>query len=119
MSPGILALSLRAAESLPSAEEMKKLTWLFGCPLLPGDVAQESWLRSDSSDLLLEVGPRQVSQPRAIHSMFSGIPPLQAHCPPLLLPFLSFLPSRSLADLYFLRSVLLPARNATPRPESH
>ncbi|XP_042772136.1 phosphoribosylformylglycinamidine synthase [Panthera leo] len=46
------------ADSLPSAEEMKKLTWLFGCPLLPGDVAQESWLRSDSSDLLLEVGPR-------------------------------------------------------------
>ncbi|KAF0872648.1 PUR4 synthase, partial [Crocuta crocuta] len=48
------------AESLPSAEERKKLMWLFGCPMSPGDVAQESWLRSDSSDLLLEVGPRQV-----------------------------------------------------------
>uniref|UniRef100_A0A673VIM2 Phosphoribosylformylglycinamidine synthase n=1 Tax=Suricata suricatta TaxID=37032 RepID=A0A673VIM2_SURSU len=46
------------AESLPSAEEMKKLMWLFGCPLSPGDVAQESWLCCDSSDLLLEVGPR-------------------------------------------------------------
>ncbi|XP_006738274.1 phosphoribosylformylglycinamidine synthase isoform X2 [Leptonychotes weddellii] len=46
------------AKSLPSAEEMKKLTWLFGCPLLLGDVAQESWLHSDSNDLLLEVGPR-------------------------------------------------------------
>ncbi|KAF3813549.1 hypothetical protein GH733_018702 [Mirounga leonina] len=48
------------AKSLPSAEEMKKLTWLFGCPLLLGDVAQESWLHSDSNDLLLEVGPRRV-----------------------------------------------------------
>uniref|UniRef100_A0A8C5VL26 Phosphoribosylformylglycinamidine synthase n=1 Tax=Microcebus murinus TaxID=30608 RepID=A0A8C5VL26_MICMU len=46
------------AEVLPSAEEMKKLMWLFGCPLLPGDVAQESWLLLGSSDLLLEVGPR-------------------------------------------------------------
>uniref|UniRef100_A0A8C8ZZ78 Phosphoribosylformylglycinamidine synthase n=1 Tax=Prolemur simus TaxID=1328070 RepID=A0A8C8ZZ78_PROSS len=46
------------AEVLPSAEEMKKLMWLFGCPLLPGDVAQESWLLLSSSDLLLEVGPR-------------------------------------------------------------
>ncbi|XP_058415735.1 phosphoribosylformylglycinamidine synthase isoform X1 [Diceros bicornis minor] len=46
------------AESLPSAEEMKKLTWLFGCPLLLDDVAQESWLLPGSSDLLLEVGPR-------------------------------------------------------------
>ncbi|XP_032287707.1 phosphoribosylformylglycinamidine synthase [Phoca vitulina] len=46
------------AKSLPSAEEMKKLTWLFGCPLLLGDVAQESWLHPDSNDLLLEVGPR-------------------------------------------------------------
>uniref|UniRef100_A0A2K6DH00 Phosphoribosylformylglycinamidine synthase n=1 Tax=Macaca nemestrina TaxID=9545 RepID=A0A2K6DH00_MACNE len=46
------------AEALPSAEEMKKLMWLFGCPLLLDDVAQESWLLSGSSDLLLEVGPR-------------------------------------------------------------
>ncbi|XP_004398519.1 PREDICTED: phosphoribosylformylglycinamidine synthase [Odobenus rosmarus divergens] len=46
------------AKSLPSAEEMKKLTWLFGCPLLLGDVAQESWLHPDSNDLLVEVGPR-------------------------------------------------------------
>nr|KAF6458097.1 phosphoribosylformylglycinamidine synthase [Rousettus aegyptiacus] len=46
------------AESLPSTEEMKKLMWLFGCPLLLDDVAQESWLISGSSDLLLEVGPR-------------------------------------------------------------
>uniref|UniRef100_A0A8C4MQH7 Phosphoribosylformylglycinamidine synthase n=1 Tax=Equus asinus TaxID=9793 RepID=A0A8C4MQH7_EQUAS len=46
------------AESLPSAEEMKKLMWLFGCPLLLDDVAQESWLLPGSSDLLLEVGPR-------------------------------------------------------------
>nr|XP_055162507.1 phosphoribosylformylglycinamidine synthase isoform X1 [Nyctereutes procyonoides] len=46
------------AKSLPNAEEMKKLMWLFGCPLLLGDVAQESWLHPDSSDLLLEVGPR-------------------------------------------------------------
>lgn len=49
---------LPAAKSRPSAEEMKKLMWLFGCPLLPGDVAQESWLHRDSNDLLLEVGPR-------------------------------------------------------------
>ncbi|XP_022380344.1 phosphoribosylformylglycinamidine synthase [Enhydra lutris kenyoni] len=46
------------AKFRPSAEEMKKLTWLFGCPLLPGDVALESWLHPDSNDLLLEVGPR-------------------------------------------------------------
>uniref|UniRef100_A0A452USP7 Phosphoribosylformylglycinamidine synthase n=1 Tax=Ursus maritimus TaxID=29073 RepID=A0A452USP7_URSMA len=46
------------AKSLPSAEEVKKLTWLFGCPLLLGDVAQKSWLHPDSNDLLLEVGPR-------------------------------------------------------------
>uniref|UniRef100_A0A5G2QS81 Phosphoribosylformylglycinamidine synthase N-terminal domain-containing protein n=2 Tax=Sus scrofa TaxID=9823 RepID=A0A5G2QS81_PIG len=46
------------AESFPSAEEMKKLTWLFGCPLLLDDVAQESWLLPGSNDLLLEVGPR-------------------------------------------------------------
>ncbi|XP_062965913.1 phosphoribosylformylglycinamidine synthase [Cynocephalus volans] len=46
------------AEALPSAEEMKKLMWLFGCPLLLDDVAQESWLFPGSSDLLLEVGPR-------------------------------------------------------------
>ncbi|XP_008579932.1 PREDICTED: phosphoribosylformylglycinamidine synthase [Galeopterus variegatus] len=46
------------AEALPSAEEMKKLMWLFGCPLLLDDVAQESWLLPGSSDLLLEVGPR-------------------------------------------------------------
>ncbi|KAB0401761.1 hypothetical protein E2I00_019974, partial [Balaenoptera physalus] len=47
------------AESSPSAEEMKKLTWLFGCPLLLDDVAPESWLLPGSTDLLLEVGPRQ------------------------------------------------------------
>lgn len=52
---------LPAAESPPSAEEMKKLMWLFGCPLSLDDVAQESWLLPGSSDLLLEVGPRQVS----------------------------------------------------------
>ncbi|KAL2765805.1 phosphoribosylformylglycinamidine synthase [Daubentonia madagascariensis] len=46
------------AEVPPSAEEMKKLMWLFGCPLLLGDVAQESWLLLGSGDLLLEVGPR-------------------------------------------------------------
>lgn len=53
--------SLPAAESFPSAEEMKKLTWLFGCPLLLDDVAQESWLLPGSNDLLLEVGPRHVA----------------------------------------------------------
>ncbi|XP_040857208.1 phosphoribosylformylglycinamidine synthase [Ochotona curzoniae] len=46
------------AKVLPSAEEMRKLMWLFGCPLLLGDVAQESWLHAGPSDLLLEVGPR-------------------------------------------------------------
>ncbi|KAM5273538.1 phosphoribosylformylglycinamidine synthase [Ctenodactylus gundi] len=46
------------AEALPSAEEMKKLKWLFGCPLLLDDVAQASWLLPGFSDLLLEVGPR-------------------------------------------------------------
>uniref|UniRef100_A0A8C5LIX6 Phosphoribosylformylglycinamidine synthase n=1 Tax=Jaculus jaculus TaxID=51337 RepID=A0A8C5LIX6_JACJA len=46
------------AETLPSAEDMKKLMWLFGCPLVQGDVAQKSWLLPGSSDLLLEVGPR-------------------------------------------------------------
>ncbi|XP_007126682.1 phosphoribosylformylglycinamidine synthase isoform X1 [Physeter macrocephalus] len=46
------------AESSPSAEQMRKLTWLFGCPLLLDDVAQESWLLPGSTDLLLEVGPR-------------------------------------------------------------
>lgn len=35
--------------------------WLFGCPLLRDDVAQESWLVPGSNDLLLEVGPRYVS----------------------------------------------------------
>lgn len=47
-----------SAKSLPSTEEMKKLKWLFGCPLLLDDVAQESWLLPSSTDLLLEVGPR-------------------------------------------------------------
>uniref|UniRef100_A0A8I5YKP9 Phosphoribosylformylglycinamidine synthase n=1 Tax=Pongo abelii TaxID=9601 RepID=A0A8I5YKP9_PONAB len=47
------------AEALPSAEETKKLMWLFGCPLLLGDVARESWLLRGSNDLLLEVGPRK------------------------------------------------------------
>lgn len=37
---------------------MKKLLWLFGCPLLQDDVARESWLVPGSNDLLLEVGPR-------------------------------------------------------------
>ncbi|XP_004684670.2 PREDICTED: phosphoribosylformylglycinamidine synthase isoform X1 [Condylura cristata] len=46
------------AKSLPNAKEMKKLTWLFGCPLFLDDVAQKSWLLPGSSDLLLEVGPR-------------------------------------------------------------
>ncbi|KFO18866.1 phosphoribosylformylglycinamidine synthase [Fukomys damarensis] len=46
------------AEALPSAQEMKKLKWLFGCPLFLDDVTQESWLRPGSNDLLLEVGPR-------------------------------------------------------------
>ncbi|XP_021033904.1 phosphoribosylformylglycinamidine synthase isoform X2 [Mus caroli] len=47
-----------AAETLPWAEEMKKLMWLFGCPLVRDDVAQEPWLVPSSNDLLLEVGPR-------------------------------------------------------------
>lgn len=47
-----------AAETLPGAEEMRKLKWLFGCPLLQDDVAQESWLVPGCNDLLLEVGPR-------------------------------------------------------------
>ncbi|CAH6786138.1 phosphoribosylformylglycinamidine synthase isoform X1 [Phodopus roborovskii] len=46
------------AETLPGADEMKKLKWLFGCPLLLDDVAQESWLVPGCNDLLLEVGPR-------------------------------------------------------------
>ncbi|EHB04518.1 Phosphoribosylformylglycinamidine synthase [Heterocephalus glaber] len=46
------------AEAVPSTLEMKKLKWLFGCPLFLDDVAQESWLRPGSNDLLLEVGPR-------------------------------------------------------------
>uniref|UniRef100_G1RFX3 phosphoribosylformylglycinamidine synthase n=1 Tax=Nomascus leucogenys TaxID=61853 RepID=G1RFX3_NOMLE len=46
------------AEALPSAEETKKLMWLFACPLLLDDVARESWLLPGSHDLLLEVGPR-------------------------------------------------------------
>ncbi|KAG3269934.1 phosphoribosylformylglycinamidine synthase, transcript variant X1 [Ictidomys tridecemlineatus] len=46
------------AEAFPNAEEIKKLKWLFGCPLLLDDVAQKSWLLPDSNDLLLEVGPR-------------------------------------------------------------
>lgn len=45
---------------------MKKLMWLFGCPLFLDDVAQESWLLPGSSDLLLEVGPRQVSPLRQL-----------------------------------------------------
>ncbi|XP_057632352.1 phosphoribosylformylglycinamidine synthase isoform X2 [Chionomys nivalis] len=49
-----------AAETLPGAEEMKKLKWLFGCPLLLDDVAQESWLVPGSNDLLLEVGPSSI-----------------------------------------------------------
>uniref|UniRef100_A0A8D2CSN4 Phosphoribosylformylglycinamidine synthase n=1 Tax=Sciurus vulgaris TaxID=55149 RepID=A0A8D2CSN4_SCIVU len=46
------------AQALPSIEEMKKLKWLFGCPLLLDDVAHNSWLLPGSNDLLLEVGPR-------------------------------------------------------------
>ncbi|XP_006863468.1 PREDICTED: phosphoribosylformylglycinamidine synthase [Chrysochloris asiatica] len=46
------------AESLPSTEEMKKLKWLFGCPLLLDDVAHESWFLPCPNDLVLEVGPR-------------------------------------------------------------
>ena len=62
---------------------MKKLTWLFGCPLLLDDVAPESWLVPGSTDLLLEVGPRQVSQPRVARSMVqspSAFP--NTHCHP-------------------------------------
>uniref|UniRef100_A0A667I956 Uncharacterized protein n=1 Tax=Lynx canadensis TaxID=61383 RepID=A0A667I956_LYNCA len=46
------------ADSLPSAEEMRSSRGSLAAPCYRGDVAQESWLRSDSSDLLLEVGPR-------------------------------------------------------------
>lgn len=46
------------AETPPSEEELKKLKWLFGCPLLLDDVAQESWLHPAPGNLLLEVGPR-------------------------------------------------------------
>uniref|UniRef100_A0A8C9URM5 Phosphoribosylformylglycinamidine synthase n=1 Tax=Spermophilus dauricus TaxID=99837 RepID=A0A8C9URM5_SPEDA len=48
------------AEAFPNAEEIKKLKWLFGCPLLLDDVAQKSWLLPGSNDLLLEVGPRYI-----------------------------------------------------------
>ncbi|XP_006899247.1 PREDICTED: phosphoribosylformylglycinamidine synthase [Elephantulus edwardii] len=46
------------ADSLPNTEEMKKLKWLFGCPLLLDDVAHESWFSPTPNDLVLEVGPR-------------------------------------------------------------
>ncbi|XP_043820511.1 phosphoribosylformylglycinamidine synthase isoform X1 [Dromiciops gliroides] len=46
------------AESLPNSHEIKKLEWLFGCPLESDDVARETWLLSGPNDLLLEVGPR-------------------------------------------------------------
>ncbi|KAF4012359.1 hypothetical protein G4228_003475 [Cervus hanglu yarkandensis] len=58
--PSVSLPCLPAAESFPSNKEMKKLTWLFGCPLLLDDVAKESWLNPGPTDLLLEVGPRQV-----------------------------------------------------------
>lgn len=59
------------------AEEMKKLMWLFGCPLLMDDVAQESWLAPGSNDLLLEVGPRYVS----VSSWGNLVPHCEAHLP--------------------------------------
>lgn len=86
----VALLCLPVAESLPSAEEMKKLIWLFGCPLLLDDVAQESWLISGSSDLLLEVGPRQASLLGQAPSMFQAHDLFQTHCPPLPLPFFHF-----------------------------
>jgi hypothetical protein len=83
---------LPTAEALPSAEEMKKLMWLFGCPLLLDDVAQESWLLPSPNDLLLEVGPRYVSHPVASCATFQGTPfLLYTYWPLLLLPFLSFM----------------------------
>ncbi|KAM6164825.1 phosphoribosylformylglycinamidine synthase [Rhynchocyon petersi] len=46
------------AKSVPNTEELKKLKWLFGCPLLLDDVAHESWFFPTPNDLVLEVGPR-------------------------------------------------------------
>lgn len=77
--PNVSLPCLPAAESFPSNKEMKKLTWLFGCPLLLDDVAQESWLLPGPTDLLLEVGPRQVFQPQATCSMVQSP---SKHCHP-------------------------------------
>jgi hypothetical protein len=71
---------LPTAEALPSAEEMKKLMWLFGCPLLLDDVAQESWLLPSPNDLLLEVGPRYVSHPVPHSKAHLSFCTLTGHC---------------------------------------
>lgn len=88
---------------------MKKLTWLFGCPLLLDDVAQESWLFPGPTDLLLEVGPRHVSQPRVARSLVQSPSAFPDTLPPLPLSFL-FLLLWSLGDLFSL--------HPTPRLES-
>jgi hypothetical protein len=69
-----------AAETLPWAEEMKKLMWLFGCPLVRDDVAQEPWLVPGSNDLLLEVGPRYVA------GALGSLSPRSQACLPFTLP---------------------------------
>lgn len=83
--PSVSLPCLPAAESFPSNKEMKKLTWLFGCPLLLDDVAKESWLNPGPTDLLLEVGPRQVFQPRATCSMVQS-PSKHSATPATLMP---------------------------------
>lgn len=79
---------------------MKTLMWLFGCPLLRDDVAQEPWLVPGSNDLLLEVGPRYVSG-----AFLGSLSPCSQACLPFTLttypspPFLSVFGNFSLFHL--------------------
>ncbi|KAG8140823.1 putative Phosphoribosylformylglycinamidine synthase protein, partial [Naja naja] len=45
-------------KTLPSAQEMGMLQWVFGCPFEEGDIAPKSFLSPRPSDLLVEIGPR-------------------------------------------------------------
>uniref|UniRef100_A0A8C7E2P5 Uncharacterized protein n=1 Tax=Naja naja TaxID=35670 RepID=A0A8C7E2P5_NAJNA len=49
---------LSPGKTLPSAQEMGMLQWVFGCPFEEGDIAPKSFLSPRPSDLLVEIGPR-------------------------------------------------------------
>ena len=113
--PNVSLPCFPAAESFPSNKEMKKLTWLFGCPLLLDDVAQESWLRPGPTDLLLEVGPRQVFQPQAVNKLQIGQASNQKLLPLLLIISLD---CRTQSPAHFLLWISTWLPTASPRAGS-